>query len=104
MRVLLLLLLADTQQQQARWVWVGLWRGGPGLSSMPGPSHEEAKVRRVAQVRGWCSRLYKVLLLAPAEAACAVWAAAKGVRRVVPKGLSSMLGPLHEEACGESRR
>jgi hypothetical protein len=32
-------------------VAAGMWRSAPGLSSMLGPLHEEAKVRRVAQVR-----------------------------------------------------
>jgi hypothetical protein len=32
----------------------GMWRCGPGVSSMLGPLHEEAKVRRVAQVRTSC--------------------------------------------------
>jgi hypothetical protein len=32
-------------------VAAGMWRSAPGLSSMLGPLHEEAKVRKVAQVR-----------------------------------------------------
>jgi hypothetical protein len=62
----------------------GMWRSGPGLSSMLGPLHEEAKVRRVAQVRGLlcccrhaacplAARVLLLLLLAAAAAVCLCW-------------------------------
>jgi hypothetical protein len=53
-----------------------MWRSSPGMSSMLGPFHEEAKVRRVAQVRMKSLKTQVVLLLR--THVCFCWARAAG--------------------------